>query len=112
MPDHSDTHIHQRTLLLTGASRGIGHATGKLFYQSGWRVLTVSRAPFTEDCPWPGGGDNHIQADLSDPTGHQALADEVRNRLGGSGLCAIVNNAASLAEAGGRSSNGGRADEL
>jgi NAD(P)-dependent dehydrogenase (short-subunit alcohol dehydrogenase family) len=54
-------------MLLTGASRGIGHATVKLFYQSGWRVLTVSRAPVAEDCPWPGGRDNHIQADLSDP---------------------------------------------
>ena len=33
----------QRTLLLTGASRGIGHATGKLFADEGWRVVTLSR---------------------------------------------------------------------
>jgi NAD(P)-dependent dehydrogenase (short-subunit alcohol dehydrogenase family) len=81
-------------MLLTGASRGIGHATVKLFYQSGWRVLTASRAAFAEDCPWPGGRENHVQADLSDPSAYEALAEDVRRRLGGSGLFAIVNNAA------------------
>ncbi|QWT22064.1 SDR family oxidoreductase [Bacillus sp. NP157] len=89
-----DSNGFQRTMLLTGASRGIGHATVKLFYQHGWRVLTVSRAPFTDDCPWPGGRESHVQADLSDPASHQTLADNVRERLGGSGLSAIVNNAA------------------
>jgi len=91
---HGNTHTPQRTMLLTGASRGIGHATVKLFYQSGWRILTVSRASFAEDCPWPGGRENHVQADLSDPAQFQPLADEVRRRLAGSGLFAIVNNAA------------------
>ncbi len=32
-----------RHMLLTGASRGIGHATVKLFQERGWRILTVSR---------------------------------------------------------------------
>ena len=94
MSNHSNPHTHQRTMLLTGASRGIGHATVKLFYQSDWRVLTVSRAPFADDCPWPGGRENHVQADLSDPAQFPLLANEVRRRLGGSGLFAIVNNAA------------------
>ena len=84
----------RRTMLLTGASRGIGHATVKVFYQNGWRVLTVSRAAFSADCPWPGGRDDHLQADLADPTRYRSLADEVRERLGGAGLSAIVNNAA------------------
>ncbi len=83
-----------RTMLLTGASRGIGHATVKLFYQNGWRVLTVSRAAFTDDCPWPGGPDSHIQADLSTSGAFERLVDDVRQRLGGAGLFAIVNNAA------------------
>jgi NAD(P)-dependent dehydrogenase (short-subunit alcohol dehydrogenase family) len=94
MPNQRDTHLPPRTMLLTGASRGIGHATVKLFYQSGWRVLTVSRSPFAEDCPWPEGRENHVQADLADPTSYQALAEEVRRRLGGAGLFAIINNAA------------------
>lgn len=94
MPVPNDSPAAQRTMLLTGASRGIGHATVKLFYQNGWRVLTVSRASFAEGCPWPGGRDSHIQADLSDASQYARLADEVRQRLGGSGLYAIVNNAA------------------
>jgi NAD(P)-dependent dehydrogenase (short-subunit alcohol dehydrogenase family) len=55
-----------RTLLLTGASRGIGHATVKSFARAGWRVLTVLRQPFSTDCPWSGGEQNHIQLDLGD----------------------------------------------
>ena len=37
----------KKTLLLTGASRGIGHATVKLFHSAEWRVITVSRQPTT-----------------------------------------------------------------
>ena len=54
-----------KTLLLTGASRGIGHATVKRFGREGWRVLTCSRQPFDPRCPWPGGEDNHVQIDLA-----------------------------------------------
>ena len=80
-------------MLLTGASRGIGHATVRLFARSGWRVLTVSRQAFSEDCPWPGGQENHVQADLSDLDGIDALAAEVRSRLNDGSLHALVNNA-------------------
>ncbi len=45
----------RKTLLLTGASRGIGHATVKRFSSAGWKVLTCSRYPFPEDCPWEAG---------------------------------------------------------
>ena len=41
----------RRTLVLTGASRGIGHATVKRFSSAGWRVITCSRRAFPEDCP-------------------------------------------------------------
>ncbi|MBP0651376.1 SDR family NAD(P)-dependent oxidoreductase, partial [Mycobacterium tuberculosis] len=53
---------HPKVMLLTGASRGIGHATVKLFLEKGWRILTVSRQPFSEECRWPEARDNHIQA--------------------------------------------------
>jgi NAD(P)-dependent dehydrogenase (short-subunit alcohol dehydrogenase family) len=78
MPERNESQLSRKTVLLTGASRGIGHATVKLFYQHGWRVLTVSRAPFTPNCPWPGGRDDHIQADLADPACYQPMAAEVR----------------------------------
>src|SRR5437762_1216368 len=57
----------RRTLLLTGASRGIGHATVKRFSSAGWRVITCSRHPFPEECPWEAGPEDHIQVDLADP---------------------------------------------
>ncbi|MCQ4162033.1 SDR family oxidoreductase [Roseomonas sp. GC11] len=82
-----------RVLLLTGASRGIGHATVKLFGERGWRILTVSRQPFSEACPWPGGKADHIQADLADLGAVEPLAEEVRRRLPGGRLHALVNNA-------------------
>ncbi|MEH6545424.1 MAG: SDR family NAD(P)-dependent oxidoreductase, partial [Sneathiella sp.] len=59
----------QKVLLLTGASRGIGHATVKRFSAAGWRVLTVSRQAFSEYCPWEGGEKDHLKIDLADIDG-------------------------------------------
>jgi len=83
----------RRTLLLTGASRGIGHATVKRFSAAGWRVVTCSRHPFPENCPWEAGPEDHIQVDLSDPANTEAAIAETKNRLNGE-LHALVNNAA------------------
>jgi len=88
MPDDK----RQRTLVLTGASRGIGHATVKRFSSEGWRVLTCSRQPFDDRCPWPGGEDDHIQIDLSDLTATIRTIEVIRERLDGR-LDALVNNA-------------------
>ena len=82
----------RKTLLLTGASRGIGHATVKRFSAEGWRVLTCSRQPFDPRCPWPGGEENHIQIDLADPAKTIEAVESIRRKLGG-GLHALVNNA-------------------
>lgn len=82
-----------KTMLLTGASRGIGHATVKLFQEHGWRILTVSRQAFSEHCPWPGGRDNHLQADLGSVADVERLIATVKDKLGGGGLDALVNNA-------------------
>src|SRR5690606_17783948 len=83
----------QKVLLLTGASRGIGHATVKRFSAAGWRVLTVSRQAFSEYCPWEGGEKNHLQIDLADITALPAALDQIRERLDGGLLHALVNNA-------------------
>lgn len=83
----------RRTLLLTGASRGIGHATAKRFANEGWRVIGCSRQPFSSECPWPGGANDHIQVDLSDPKKTMAAVSEVKQKLNGSPLHALVNNA-------------------
>lgn len=81
-----------KNLLLTGASRGIGHATVKKFSREGWRVLTCSRQPFDANCPWPGGEDNHIRIDLSDPADIINAVEVIRERLDGP-LHGLVNNA-------------------
>jgi NAD(P)-dependent dehydrogenase (short-subunit alcohol dehydrogenase family) len=83
----------QPTMLLTGASRGIGHATVKLFQERGWRILTVSRQPFSEECRWPGAREGHLQADLAEVDRLDDLAAEVRRRLPDGALHALVNNA-------------------
>jgi len=94
----------RRTLLLTGASRGIGHATVKRFSSAGWRVITCSRHPFPEECPWEAGPEDHIQVDLADPANTTAAVAEIKQRLEGGHLHALVNNAAisPKAEAGAR----------
>ncbi len=84
---------HQKTMLLTGASRGIGHATVKKFSAEGWRVLTCSRQAFSEHCPWPGGEENHIQLDLSNPQSTMNAVQDIRSRLKDGMLDALVNNA-------------------
>jgi NAD(P)-dependent dehydrogenase (short-subunit alcohol dehydrogenase family) len=84
----------RRALLLTGASRGIGHATVKRFSAAGWRVITCSRHPFPENCPWEMGPEDHIQVDLADPDGTRAAIEEIKERLDPRELHALVNNAA------------------
>jgi NAD(P)-dependent dehydrogenase (short-subunit alcohol dehydrogenase family) len=84
----------RRTLLLTGASRGIGHATVKRFSAAGWRVITCSRHAFPENCPWEMGPEDHIQVDLADDRGTMAAIAEIKSRLERGELHALVNNAA------------------
>ncbi|ACM02321.1 SDR family NAD(P)-dependent oxidoreductase [Cereibacter sphaeroides] len=82
----------QKTMVLTGASRGIGHATVKRFSREGWRVLTCSRQPFDPRCPWPGGEDNHIQVDLANPDMTIRAIEAIKDKIDGR-LHALVNNA-------------------
>ena len=84
----------RRTLILTGASRGIGHATVKRFASAGWRVITCSRHAFPENCPWAAGPEDHVQVDLGDFNDTLRAAKEMRERLGDGKLHALVNNAA------------------
>jgi NAD(P)-dependent dehydrogenase (short-subunit alcohol dehydrogenase family) len=96
MAEHHAQHIDEerRTLILTGASRGIGHATVKRFASAGWRVITCSRHAFPENCPWAAGPEDHIQVDLSDPGDLARAVAEMRERLTDGRLHALVNNAA------------------
>jgi NAD(P)-dependent dehydrogenase (short-subunit alcohol dehydrogenase family) len=84
----------KKSLLLTGASRGIGHATVKRFMQDGWHIITVSRQPFAKVCPWPGGDENHIELNLADLDAVGRAIPRIRSRLPDGKLHALVNNAA------------------
>ena len=83
----------RKILVLTGASRGIGHATVKRFSRAGWRIITCSRQPFPENCPWEAGPEDHLQIDLAVPDDVVRGATELLSRLDGKPLHALVNNA-------------------
>ena len=87
------TNQGRRTLLLTGASRGIGHATVIRFSSAGWRVITCSRHAFPEECPWEAGPEDHIQVDLADERATLNAISEIKRRLDRGELHALVNNA-------------------
>src|SRR5271170_5930148 len=87
-----NTNDENRTLILTGASRGIGHATVKRFSAAGWRVITCSRHAFPENCPWAMGPEDHIQVDLANPEDTLSAIREIKQRINGE-LHALVNNA-------------------
>jgi NAD(P)-dependent dehydrogenase (short-subunit alcohol dehydrogenase family) len=93
-PRLPDSTTRQRVLVLTGASRGIGHATARVFSAVGWRVITVSRQAFSPLCPWAGGPQDHLQLDLGNIDALPAGLEEMRARLPDGRLDALVNNAA------------------
>ncbi|NWB10745.1 SDR family oxidoreductase [Pseudomonas sp. D5002] len=84
--------MSEKTLLLTGASRGIGHATVKHFQAAGWRIFTASRQDWVAECPWSEGLLNHIHLDLEDIDSVSDSLAAIREKLGGR-LDALVNNA-------------------
>ncbi|MEM7198051.1 MAG: SDR family oxidoreductase [Pseudomonadota bacterium] len=81
-------------MVLTGASRGIGHAIAKRFSDGGWRVITCSREDVPEACAaekrWLG----HIPTDLGDADSVEDFIAATRKLLNGEHLTALVNNAA------------------
>jgi NAD(P)-dependent dehydrogenase (short-subunit alcohol dehydrogenase family) len=84
----------RKTLILTGASRGIGHATVKRFSQEGWRIITCSRDDVPEECARDPSWTRHITVDLADPSAAGRFVEEANAVLEGGPLHALVNNAA------------------
>jgi len=81
-------------LLLTGASRGIGHATVKRFSDEGWEIITCSREAVPDECRRDPNWTHHIQADLSQAIETRRFIHEASTLLGNKPLNALVNNAA------------------
>ena len=71
-----------KTVVLTGASRGIGHATALRFSNSGWRVITCSRDVVPAECLLGDGSHSHITADLGDSASLDSFIEEANGLLG------------------------------
>ncbi|MGH7088664.1 MAG: SDR family NAD(P)-dependent oxidoreductase, partial [Stellaceae bacterium] len=85
--------IPRKTLLLTGASRGIGHATVRRFSEAGWRVITSSREDVPAECKRDPNWTHHIPADLADAAEVVRFVKEASELVGDGALDALVNNA-------------------
>ena len=77
---------HPPTLLLTGASRGIGHSTVQFFSAKGWRIITCSRDAPPPECRRDPNWSHHLTADLGDPAALDAFIAEANGLIGEGGL--------------------------
>jgi NAD(P)-dependent dehydrogenase (short-subunit alcohol dehydrogenase family) len=82
----------RRTVFITGASRGIGHATAQYFVRQGWRAITCSREVVPPQCP-RNERHAHITADLADTDRLSEAVAGLHRILDGQPLHALVNNA-------------------
>jgi NAD(P)-dependent dehydrogenase (short-subunit alcohol dehydrogenase family) len=83
----------RKTLLLTGASRGIGHSTVSFFSERNWEIITCSRDAPPEECRRDPNWSHHIRTDLGDSNAIDAFIVEANQLLGDRPLHALVNNA-------------------
>ncbi len=82
----------RKTVFITGASRGIGHATAAYFVRNGWRAITCSRDEVPPQCPRDE-RHAHITADLGEAEELPNAVNRLHNILEGQSLHALVNNA-------------------
>jgi len=82
-----------KSIIVTGASRGIGHATVKKFSTEGWRIITCSRDVVPDACQRDPNWSAHITADLSKPADQDRFVAEALEVLGEAPLHGLVNNA-------------------
>jgi len=80
----------RRSVLITGASSGIGLATAHRLIDQGWRVLAAARRVEAMESLRSRGAEV-FSLDLVDPSSREALAHAINDRVGA--LDALVNNA-------------------
>ena len=86
--------MSESIIILTGGSRGIGHATSKKFWEQGWRVITCSRSEVAPQCPWEKNKTDHFQIDLEDLDDLRKKVKDLQALLKGKPVKALINNAA------------------
>ena len=84
----------KRTVVLTGASRGIGHATVKRFSSEKRHIITCSREDTPEHCKRDPNWTHHFPTDLIEQKSVQDFVDQARDVVGAGAIHALVNNAA------------------
>jgi NAD(P)-dependent dehydrogenase (short-subunit alcohol dehydrogenase family) len=80
-----------RTVLITGASSGIGRATAHRFARAGWRVAATMREPDRARDALPEGAVIAPRLDVTDPDSIAAAVAETREAFGA--IDVVVNNA-------------------
>lgn len=95
------TQLKDKVALITGASRGIGRATAKLFAHEGARIVAGARnekdlLSLTDEIKSEGGEAVAISGDVADESFSKALVDCARDTFGG--LDIAMNNAGMLGE--------------
>lgn len=83
----------RKTIILTGASRGIGHATVARFSREDWSVITCSREGVPPECRRDPNWSHHITVDLGNAADRERFVDEARELLEDGAVHALVNNA-------------------
>jgi short-subunit dehydrogenase len=91
------------TVVITGASAGIGRAAAELFIQKGCSVYNISRSPSSVE------GIRNIQADVSDKN---AVADSIKRIFGEEGKIDVLINCAGFGISGAIENAGERAEKL
>ncbi len=89
MPDS----IEKKTVVITGASSGIGQASVSQMIEAGWRVFATVRKPADAEKLRSGGGPNvtPVMMDVTDRLSVMAAAGQVTSEVAGRGLNALVN---------------------
>ncbi|WP_119390410.1 SDR family oxidoreductase [Taklimakanibacter lacteus] len=83
---------NDRTVLITGCSSGIGHASAKLLKQKGWRVFATARKD-ADIIRLEGEGFEAFRLDYAEPISIAECVSEVAERTGGK-LFGLFNNGA------------------
>ena len=83
----------RKTAIVTGASRGIGHATAKCFLDRGWRIITCSREEAPPECGRDPNWTCHIPTDLADAESLAHFIETANRELDEGSLEALINNA-------------------
>ncbi len=76
-----------RTMIITGTSRGLGRAAAEHYLAAGWKVAGCSRADSAIEHP----SYRHFQLDVGDERAVVAMVRETARRYGG--VDALINNA-------------------